>query len=926
MANNVSDEDFNGERQPASGLRRPGTLLTIALMAIVLLGWPGFAGFYSDWLWFQEVGYQRIFSTILLTKMLLALCAVVLSALFIWINLKIALRVSQAGSKLVRYITVNKERLEIPDIAGFIERWVLPLSLLGGLLLGLQYWDSWEVVLQYRHQTPFGDSDPVFGRDIAYYFFSLPLFDLISESLMQLVIVTLVGSLIINLMRAATLFSRRGGSLGFNPAARRHLLFLGAGLFMVIAWRARLEMMDLLFSNNGTVDGANYTDINATLPVLKIQVFIALLIAVIAIASMFISANIPLWVGLGIYLLVLVGGGWLYPSMVQRFSVAPNELVKETPYIKNNIDATRKAYGLALIEERELSGDVSITLKDIQENSGTINNIRLWDHKPILETFGQLQEIRTYYDFQSADNDRYMIDGEMRQIIISPRELSIASLPNRNWINERLTFTHGFGLTLSPANQVTAEGLPKLYIKDIPPVSSIPSLNVKVPEIYYGELTHEPVYVKTTAEEFNYPSGENNVYSNYTGEGGVSIGSYWRKLLFATRFGDMKLILSDDMTADSRVLFYRNIRERLSRIAPFLHYDQDPYMVISDGRLFWIEDAYTVSDRYPYSQSVGGINYIRNSVKAVIDAYNGKVDFYIADPADPVIRTWAAIFPGTFKQLSEMPADLRTHLRYPEDIFSIQTSVYSTYHMDKPQTLYNKEDQWEIASATEAEGKMLPMSPYYTIMKLPGEKKEEFILMLPFTPRSKDNLAAWMVARADGENYGKLAVYQFPKQRLIYGPKQIVARINQDAEISRQLTLWNQRGSQVIFGTLLVIPVKESLIYVQPLYLKADTGKIPELKRVIVTAENRIAMEETLEAGLSRIFGGATTAQPQTTTAAQTQPGSAPAVVTDVRSLSIQASELYKNAIQAQRDGDWARYGEEIKKLGAVLEKMQKEK
>ncbi|MBK8315994.1 MAG: UPF0182 family protein [Acidobacteria bacterium] len=447
-----------------------------------------------------------------------------------------------------------------------------------------------------------------------------------------------------------------------------------------------------------------------------------------------------------------------------------------------------------------------------------------------------------------------------------------------------------------------------------------------MPEIYYGELTHEPVYVKTTAEEFNYPSGENNVYTNYTGEGGVSIGSYWRKLLFATRFGDMKLILSDDMTADSRVLFYRNIRERLSRIAPFLHYDQDPYMVISDGRLFWIEDAYTVSDRYPYSQSVGGINYIRNSVKAVIDAYNGKVDFYIADPADPVIRTWAAIFPGTFKQLSEMSADLRTHLRYPEDIFSIQTSVYSTYHMDKPQTLYNKEDQWEIASATEAEGKMLPMSPYYTIMKLPGEKKEEFILMLPFTPRSKDNLASWMVASADGENYGKLAVYKFPKQRLIYGPKQIVARINQDAEISRQLTLWNQRGSQVIFGTLLVIPVKESLIYVQPLYLKADTGKIPELKRVIVTVENRIAMEETLEAGLSRIFGGATTAQPQTTAAAQTQPGSAPAVVPDVRSLSIQATELYKNAIQAQRDGDWARYGEEIKKLGAVLEKMQKEK
>jgi uncharacterized membrane protein (UPF0182 family) len=640
-------------------------------------------------------------------------------------------------------------------------------------------------------------------------------------------------------------------------------------------------------------------------------------------------------VGLGLYLLTLLGG-LLYPAIVQRFSVGPNELAKETPYIAHNIAATRKAFGLDQVEERELPGETTLTAKDIRENQPTINNIRLWDQQPLLDTFAQLQEIRTYYDFQSVDNDRYRINGELQQVMLSARELSVESLPNRNWINEQLTFTHGFGLTLGPVNQVTPEGLPVLFVKDIPPVSSAPALKVERPEIYFGELSNNHVYVKTKSKEFNYPEGEENVFASFAGAGGVSIGSAWRQLLFAARFGDMKLLLSNDLTPDSRVLYIRNIRERLGKIAPFLQFDSDPYLVISEGRLFWIADAYTVSDRYPYSQPVNGVNYIRNSVKAVVDAYHGNVWLYIADERDPLLQTWGRIFPGILKPLSEMSADLRAHLRYPEDIFKIQAAVYSTWHMNQPQTFYNKEDQWSVVSIAEKQGEAesQAMNPYYAIMKLPSGQAEEFMLLLPFTPKGKDNLAAWMVARADGEHYGRLLVYHFSKQKLIYGPRQIVARINQDPEISRQLSLWNQRGSQVIPGTLLVIPIKESLIYVQPLYLRAENGKIPELKRVIVAAENRIAMEPTLEASLARIFGDAPSAAADMSQTAQQISRLASRVdetpdaqsAADAQSLAAKGRQHYDRALQAQREGDWTRYGEEIKQLGAVLEQMSKQK
>ncbi len=927
MQNDPIYDDYDDVEPERRTFKRSRWLLVIPALILLLLLWPGWTGFYTEWLWFEELGYQQVFSTTLRAKMLLGVIAALLAGLLIWINFKLALRLTAAQSRMLRFVTVNNEQVPLPDIAGFVERWGLRLSLLAGAFFGLSVWDAWEMVLQFRYQTPFGEIDPLYGRDIAFYVFTLPFLEFVFQQLFLLTVVCLAGAAVLYALRGGVRLDARALRLERGP--RGHLLGLIAVLFLITAGRAWLEIPNLLYSARGPVAGASYTDIHAVLPLLRAEVFVAALAAALATASAFTSRLRLLVVGVGLYLLVLIGS-WIYPATVQRFSVAPNELVKETPYIVNNINATRKAFALETVEERELTGATGLTAQDIRENSATINNIRLWDHEELLATFAQLQEIRPYYEFQSVDNDRYRIGGEMRQTMISPRELAAASLPNRNWINESLTFTHGFGLTLGPVNQVTPEGLPVLFIKDLPPVSTVPELNISRPEIYFGELSHDPVYVKTAAKEFNYPAGEENVYANYEGAGGVSIGSAWRQLIFATRFGDMKLLLSNDVGAPSRVLYHRNIGDRLTRIAPFLRFDGDPYLVISEGRLFWIADAYTVSNRYPYAESINGINYIRNSVKAVVDAYNGGVQLYLADDKDPLIQTWARVFPGTFKPLAEMPADLRAHLRYPEDIFKIQTAVYSTYHMDQPQIFYNKEDQWETAAVAEAQGKPQQMDPYYTIMKLPGETREEFILMLPFTPRSKDNLASWMVARADGEHYGRLRVYRFPKQKLVFGPKQVVQRISQDTEISRQTSLWNQAGSKVILGTLLVIPIKESLLYVQPLYLRAESGKIPELKRVIVAAENRIAMEETLDAALARIFGAATSpsaqASPAETLTSASPPKSSAAPNPEAQSLAAQAKQHFDRAIQAQREGDWARYGEEIKQLGAVLDQMSKPK
>src|SRR5687768_11135291 len=581
--------------------------------------------------------------------------------------------------------------------------------------------------------------------------------------------------------------------------------------------------------------------------------------AILALVQAFTDRRWPIPLAIGLYLLVSIGGG-VYAALLQRIVVSPNEQARETPYIQYNIEATRTAFALDEIEERPISGEARLTRADIDRNTATLQNVRLWDHGPLLDTFSQLQEIRTYYDFVAIDNDRYMIDGSLRQVMLSGREINTASLPNRTWVNERLNYTHGYGLTLGPVNQVTSQGLPVLFIRDMPPVTTA-GLQVTEPSIYFGELSNDYVVVGGAVREFHFPRENGDESTRFAGRGGVPIGSFLRKLLFALRFASYDIILSDAVTSESRIIFNRRISDRVQRLAgDFLQFDRDPYLVLVDGRLHWIYDAYTTSSRYPYSSrtaiTASAINYIRNSVKVVIDAYDGTTTAYLADDTDPVAATYARIFPGFFKPMSDMPAGIREHVRYPEDVFAIQSQVYSTYHMTDAGTFYKREDQWEIPVIEEtAQGSGAAMQPYYTIMRLPGEPEAEFIQMLPFTPRRKDNLAAWLVARSDGEHYGRLRVFEFPKQSLIFGPKQIVGRISQDQTIAPQITLWNQQGSQVIWGTMMVIPIEESLIYARPLYLKAQGGRIPELTRVIVAYENQIVMEETLEEGLSRLFG-----------------------------------------------------------------------
>jgi len=659
-------------------------------------------------------------------------------------------------------------------------------------------------------------------------------------------------------------------------------------------------------------------------PILKISIGVTVLIAILTLFWGISGKFAPLIVAISLYTIVGIVSA-LVPSLFQKLVVAPNELVKETPFIKNNIAATRKAYGLDKIEEREITADKPLTSSDIAANSLTVKNVRLWDREQLLSTFSQIQEIRTYYEFISVDNDRYMINDEIRQIMLSPRELASESLPNKSWINEKLSFTHGYGLAAGPVNLVTAKGLPVLFVKDLPPKSEFEQLNINRPEIYYGEKTNDYVIVNTKSKEFDYPKGDENVYTTYQGKGGVKIDSFLKRLFFAIKFSSLKLFLSNDVTSKSRILYYRNIKERVEKIVPFLTLDRDPYAVVADDKIYWIYDAYTKTNNYPYSQPLslngGSVNYIRNSVKIIIDTYDGSIFFYQSDTDDPIIRTYAKIFPNLFQPMNKIPKSLVSHLRYPEDIFSLQTAIYTTYHMDNPQIFYNKEDQWEIPTISEDQKQetidaVQQMGPRHIIMKLPGEKKEEYILMLPFTPRNKDNLSAWMVARNDGDSYGKLIVYRFPKQKLIFGPKQVIGRINQDTEVSRQISLWDQRGSQVIQGPLLVIPIEESLIYVRPLYLKADAGKIPELKRVIVAYENKIAMEETLETALSKIFGTAQTPsvpdeinKPVVSTGQQTN------------DLFKQAQELYDEAISSQKEGNWALYGDAIKKLGEILKR-----
>ena len=927
------------------------TLVVVLLVAAVFV-LPTAAELLTDWWWFGELGQQDTYARILAAQGVLGGLALGLSAVWLALHLRLAARTLPVESQQIS--TPEGMTLAMPARRE-VQTLGTGLAFAAAVLLGLYGASSWQEVLAWQHAVPFGATDPVLGHEVAFYVFTLPVLELLRSFVLLLTVVALIGTAGIYLLAGQLALTPFGFRLA--DRARRHLGMLVALGFVVVAAGAWLSRAQTLLQPTGIIRGAGYTDVHARLPFATAETVAALVAAGLVIAWTLRGRGRYVGGAVGVYALTLVAGQ-LYAEGLQRFVVTPNEQAREAPYIQYNIDATRRAFALDTIAQRPLTGDAELTRADIEKNRATLDNVRLWDHQPLLETFGQIQEIRTYYDFTAVDNDRYEIDGQMRQVMLSARELNPEALPNRTWVNERLTFTHGHGLTLGPVNQVTSEGLPVLFIRDLPPVSTV-NLPVTEPSLYFGELSNEYAVVRTRAREFHYPKGDANVFSTYEGRGGIVLDSLLKKLAFAARFRAYQLLLSDDITAESRLLFDRQIKRRAQKLAPFLQFDGDPYVVVHDGRLVWMLDGYTVTGRYPYAtEGAPGVSYIRNAAKVVVDAYHGTTDVYLAEPGDPLARAYAAAFPTLFRPLDDMPAGLRAHVRYPEGIFGIQAAVYATYHMTSAAVFYNKEDQWEVP-AIDASGQPVRMAPYYTIMKLPGEGKAEFIQMLPFTPRRRDNLASWLVARSDGGHYGQLMAFEFPKQKLVFGPRQVVARINQDQVISPQITLWNQQGSEVIQGTLMVIPIEESLLYVRPLYLRAQQGRIPELTRVIVAYQTSIVMDRTLDAALARLFSPeairARKAQPQDAAvlaaeAAATEPApptpvdrvtapAAPGGTAAARplpplpdaiaalppaQLAAEAQAAYQRALDAQRAGDWATYGAEIGRLGQILERLNR--
>ncbi len=894
----------------------PGRKTFLIIIAVFILIMPFIASLlnlYIDWQFFAETGYTGVLTTSLLAKIGCGLFFGAILLAFLLINLIPALR-SKFPRTAITIVDGTLYQLKTDEA----ERLIKPIALVVAFVLALfaGNWGAlqWEELLLYRNMLPVGTMDPILGKDIGFYLFSLPF-------LQTLAAFSKLTGIFAILLVSVVYFINGGIALtptGANVAgkARKHLALLAGFFLLTVSAGFYLDCFKLLFSETGAVYGAGYADVTARLMVYRILAVITPLAAIVLVAGVW-KARWRLALLAPVVLIAVYGIGiMVYPGLLQKFKVAPTELALEMPYIEHGIKFTRFGYDLDKIETIPFDVDNKLNAADIANNDLTIKNIRLWDHAPLLRTYSQLQQIRTYYKFHDVDNDRYLVNGQYTQVMLSPRELSYNDLPSRNWINERLIFTHGNGLTFGPVSRISKEGLPEFFIKDIPAVS-LADITVSKPEIYYGELSNDYVIVKTRVPEFSYPTATGNINTTYSGKGGVPLDSLLKRMLFAAYFRTEKILLSSDISKESRILYYRNIVERVKTVAPFLLLDSDPYMVVTkDGRLMWMIDAYTYSDNLPYSKPVSnGINYMRNSVKIVVDAYDGTLDFYISDPQDPLVKVYARIFPKLFKPMEAMPEDLLSHIRYPHQFLQIQAAMFAAYHMTDPKVFYNKENLWEIPSLGEN-----PMEPYYTIMKLPGKKKEEYILLLPFTPAKRDNLAAWLTARCDSPNYGKLLAYTFPRDRLIYGPKQIDARINQDSAISQQLTLWGQRGSEVIRGSMLIIPIEKSLLYVQPLYLAAtDKIGLPELQRVIVAYRDEVVMEETLELALQKLFGG-TRAVPETTGEA----GPAPAASQD--GLAAEAMKAYEKAIEMQRVGNWAGYGEELRKLKQILQQMAQKK
>jgi len=911
-------------------------LFAAVVFTLIVLGL--ITNFLVDWSWFASLGFVGVFWTVVAAKLALFLVAAAVTAAAVYGNCFVAQRLAGFRTSF-RTVPSPWDSLQGVTQPVLIEQlyrrfpWrllVVIASLAMGVFVGLGQIGNWDVALRYLNQAPYGQADPLFGRDIGFYLFSLPAYVALKDWLVSVLAVSALGTAVLYWVHGALAFNAQRRWVA--PAAIAHGSVLLGLYFLVKAWGYWLDRFMLVYGDNDVVVGAGYADVHVQLPALWLLLVLALAAAVACLwNARQRTIRLPLIAvaaiaGVAIFLVPLA------TALFQRLYVKPNELRFEAPYIARNIALTREAYKLSNIEVKPFAADQALTYESLQNNRATVDNIRLWDWEPLLDTYGQLQELRPYYKFRDADIDRYWLNGRYQQVISSARELEPSLLQQnaQTWVNLHVLFTHGSGIVMSPVTRTTPDGLPVLYLQDIPPIAA-GGPPVSEPRIYFGESPDSYVIVKGSAPEFDYPKGDKNVYAYYDGADGVPVGGLARRALFAWHFGDLNILLSEYITGSSRIVFRRNIQDRVRRIAPFLTLDKDPYVVVSGGRLYWIQDAYTTSEWFPYSKPMpdSSANYIRNAVKVVIDAYNGTVDFYVVDAADPVVATYARIFPRLFKPFAAMPADLQKHVRYPEDLFRIQAEIYRSYHMDAPEVFYNREDLWQfprLSNSTDDSGNAKTMAPYFINMRLPGETQTEFVLMLPMVPNQRDNMIAWLAARCDQPDYGKLIVYTFPKDKLLYGPSQIVALINQNTEVSQQISLWNQMGSRVIWGNLLVVPIEDSLLYVTPLYLRAQTGQLPELKRVIAVYGGHVVMRETLADSLAALFKPpegtimpSATATPSTTAAPSAVPAATP-----LSDAARAALEHYRRAMEKLKAGDWAGFGAELDALRPLLEEMGK--
>jgi uncharacterized membrane protein (UPF0182 family) len=922
--------------------RRGGLIFLIAVIAAIVLGGRTALSYWVDLLWFKSLGYEDVFwkARGMQWGIFAGFAVLTFLILFGVFSALMGAHRDDLPSDHTVFIAGQEVKLSLKPVLRIIS---IGGSLIIAVITGGTMAAQWQTLALwwYAPQTAGTMADPIFGKPLGFYLFTLPAWQLIVGWLMTLSVITCLLAAVF-LVVAGGSRALTGGRRSLSDLPWRWLSIAAAFMLLVVAMRVYLSRFEQLFDHHTIFDGVTYTDAHVTLAGLMV-VCIALLLGAVIAAAGGLFAPRGRWlvasVAPAIVCYAIVGlVGWY----VSSFLVKPNELMREQPYILHNIEMTQQAYGLDRFVLREFPAETTVDATDPTNNQLTLQNIRLWDVKALQDTLRQIQEIRTYYDFPDIDIDRYQIDGSMHEVMLAARELNVEKLPesSRNWINEKLIYTHGYGITMNPVNGFTAEGRPALMLSNMPVQSTTPGLSVTRPEIYFGEMTNTDVYVKTRQQEFNYPQGESNNLASYEGDGGIELGGLLRRILIAFDRGDLtKLPFSDDVNEHSRLLMRRTVRERVAALAPFLTFDQDPYIVLGeDGRLSWVLDAFTQSDTYPYSTHyfVNGqsINYMRNSVKAVVDAYDGTTTLYVFDNQDPILTAYRAIFPNLFKDASAMPAGLRKHVRYPELLLKLQAEVYGLYHMTNPQVFYNREDLWNVATevGTDQSGAQAaqPMEPNFVLMKLPGETGAEFVEILPFTPANRNNLIGWIAGRSDGEHYGTSIVYDFPKTKQIDGPLQIEARIDQNAQLSGQLSLWNQQGSHVRRGTLLVIPSGKALLYAEPIYLQADRSPMPELRLVVLALQDRLAYAPTFEAALSSLFGGGISSlsgsESSTTPAAANQaagsPVAAPQAKEDLNALVKEAGRDFDEYQRLTASGKLAEAGQKLEALKQVIGKL----